>query len=61
MKISCANCEHRIKLYVPPVKEFENIPKDKYVCKVFLQEAREVQYLDGSNGFCEMYQERGDC
>ena len=55
MEEKCKNCRYFKKLYVPPLEEFELIPKDAYVCGLFYDEG-EVQYLGfDENGMCEMF------
>ena len=60
MQDKCENCRYCAKLYVPPTIEFNDIPKDKYVCTVFwdMKEADHVQYLGDNKGMCEMFTER---
>lgn len=60
MKSKCENCRYCAKLYVPPTKEFDDIPKDKYVCTIFcnVEESDHVQYLGDNQGMCEMFTER---
>ena len=55
MKEQCKNCVFCTELYVPPIKCFENIPKNAYVCTLFLEEANRVQYLGDNTGRCEMF------
>ena len=52
---TCADCKYCVKLYVPPCKCFKDIPKDAYVCSLFLKEANRVQWLGDNRGFCEMF------
>lgn len=56
----CEKCRYCAKLYVPPTKEFEDIPKDKYVCTLFwnMKESDHVQYLGNNQGICEVFSER---
>ena len=54
----CKNCIHCAKLYVPPAKCFDYVPdevKNGYVCTVFLEEAKRVQFLGDNQGLCEMF------
>ena len=54
--MSCAECVFCSKLYVPPAKCFNDIPKDSYVCTLFLKETNSVQYLGDDSGRCEMFE-----
>ena len=57
---TCAECKFCTKLYVPPCECFEDIPKDAYVCTIWLLtgQADEVQYLGDNKGFCEMFSKK---
>lgn len=59
MQDKCANCRYCAKLYVPPTKEFKDIPEDKYVCTIFwdIKESDHVQYLGDNQSMCEMFAE----
>ena len=56
------NCECCKKLYVPPSWEYEDIPKDSYVCTLFLGNSDEVMYLGSKIGeegsVCEEWREK---
>lgn len=54
----CEYCKYLTKLYVPPIDVYKNIPKDAFVCTLFLKEANQVQYLDTKDGMCEMFTEK---
>ena len=51
----CEYCVHRIKLYVPPIEAYKDIPKDAYVCDFFLKESGRVQYNGKGYGMCECF------
>lgn len=52
---TCKTCKWCLKLYVPPVKMYDDIPKDSYVCGLFIRESGDVQYLGDDSGMCEVY------
>ena len=59
----CDQCKYYTKLYVPPVKWFDNIPKDAYVCSAFMLEVNRVQWLGRESegvgeGMCECFSRR---
>lgn len=62
MKEICSRCKFCTKLYVPPCKYLDNIPKDAYVCTVWLLtgEDNSVQYLENDQSFCEMFTKKGN-
>lgn len=51
MKAQCKNCIYLTKLYVPPIYD---LPKDKWVCTLFLDKGR-VMYLDSDKDMCEEF------
>lgn len=52
--MTCASCRYCMKLYVPPTNENKDVPKDSYVCTIFLNE-KQIMYLKDNKGICEMY------
>ena len=60
MDNKCADCRFCTKLYVPPCDCYKDIPKDAYVCTVFLKDADRVQYLEDDQSICEMFTEKPD-
>ena len=54
MKEKCKNCVFCAGLYVPPIPYYEEIPKNKHVCTLFLKEG-DVMYLPDDEGMCEMF------
>lgn len=57
MNEECKNCKYLIRLYVPPIDAYADIPKDAFVCTLFLGEGQ-VQYIDDDTGMCECFTER---
>lgn len=55
VKEKCKNCKFCAKLYVPPHPDFKRIPKNKYVCTLFLKSDDQVMYLQSDELMCEMF------
>lgn len=56
MEERCEFCELFRKLYVPPVKDFDDILKDAYVCTLIDGEAMYLGQGDNAkNGMCECF------
>lgn len=49
----CANCRHLKKLYVPPIHK--DIPRNAFVCDLFIKEGNQVMYLSDDTGRCECF------
>lgn len=58
MSEKCEYCKHCVRLYVPPIEAYKDIPSNTYVCTLFLSEGR-VMYIDDNQGKCEMFQPSG--
>ena len=50
----CKNCIYCKKLYVPPCDCYNEIPKDAYVCTLFLENEK-VMYMGTNKLMCEMF------
>ena len=55
IKETCADCKYCTKLYVPPCKRYEYLPKDAYVCTLFIKDAEQVMFLEDTKSLCEMH------
>lgn len=60
MEDKCKNCRYCAKLYVPPLKEYSNIPNNSYLCTVFWdnKESNRIMYLGDNQGMCEIFTEK---
>ena len=61
-EMKCKNCKFFKRLYVPPLRAFEKIPKDGFVCEALSFEG-EVMWLgtnNAENEHCEMYSKGDD-
>lgn len=58
MMEECKNCKYYAWLYVPPLNEYESIPKNAFVCTYFLRSDGQVMYLGNGKGMCECFTER---
>ncbi len=62
MDARCENCKYFAKMYVPPIKEFDNIAKNDYVCVGYGLDESQVMYLGerdyAKNMRCEMFTEK---
>lgn len=54
----CLDCKYCAKFYVPPCECYKDMPKDGYVCTLFLEEANEVMWLEHGEIGCEVFSER---
>lgn len=53
----CANCALLKQLYVPPLEIYQNIPKDAYVCTLFMNDSygNSVMFKESKHGMCECF------
>lgn len=53
----CSNCALIRRLYVPPLDKYKNIPKDAYVCTLFINDPydKTVMFMDSKHGMCECF------
>jgi len=54
MTEDCSNCVYLMRLYVPPINTYKDVPKDAYVCGLFASEG-EVLYKSINHGMCECF------
>lgn len=59
MNETCKTCKYINTLYVPPVDEYIDMPKDRFVCTYFSRDGQ-VMYLGYGEGMCEVWSEKED-
>lgn len=59
MTETCKTCKYIKTLYVPPVDEYIDMPKDRFVCTYFSRDGQ-VMYLGYGDGMCEVWSKKDD-
>lgn len=60
MNEKCEYCNHCLRLYVPPIEAYKDIPSNAYVCDALRAEGQ-VLYMDDNQGKCEMFTPKSKC